>query len=195
MPVLKDLQMGQSDDQFSSSSLEYMLTQLHAGGVVMDAFQMHTFAQTRHDSAKMHKHAAIPLLRAADGEGGYVERLQHPFGYHPGADEAATPVIALKLASHLMLALPHSAEKGAIKKLPLKMSATCTPYFRGKQHKTLSAKGEKGKIKKLPLKISATCTLFPGSRGTVPPTAELSPRHFAACGVWPSCPSPSAAVY
>jgi hypothetical protein len=40
------------------------------------------------------------------------------------------------------------------------MSATCTPYFPGKQHKTTSAKGEKGKIKKLPLKMSASRSIF-----------------------------------
>ncbi len=67
MQVLKDLKMVQSYDQFYSSSLEYMITQLHAGGVVMYAFQMQTFAQTKHDIVKMQKHAATRNYSAQAG--------------------------------------------------------------------------------------------------------------------------------
>lgn len=84
---LGQLFMVQSYDQFYSPSLEYMITQLHAGGVVMYAFQMQTFDQTKHDIAEMQKHATIPLLISTDEEGGFVERVQNIFGHHPGALE------------------------------------------------------------------------------------------------------------
>ncbi len=84
---LGQLFMVQSYDQFYSPSLEYMITNLHAGGVVMYAFEMQTFNQTRHDIAEMQKHATIPLLISADEEGGFVERVQNIFGHHPGALE------------------------------------------------------------------------------------------------------------
>jgi len=84
---LGQLFMVQSYDQFYSPDLEYMITQLHAGGVVMYAFQMQTFNQTKHDIAEMQKHAAIPLLIGSDEEGGFVERVQNIFGHHPGALE------------------------------------------------------------------------------------------------------------
>jgi beta-N-acetylhexosaminidase len=77
----------QSYDQFYSPSLEYAITQLHAGGVIMYAFQMQTFNQTKHDIAEMQQHASIPLMIATDEEGGYVERVQNIFGHHPGALE------------------------------------------------------------------------------------------------------------
>lgn len=84
---LGQLFMVQSYDKFYSPSLEYMITQLHAGGVVMYAFQMQTFNQTKRDIAEMQKHAAIPLLIGSDEEGGFVERVQNIFGHHPGALE------------------------------------------------------------------------------------------------------------
>ncbi len=84
---LGQLFMVQSYDQYYSPSLEMMVDQLHAGGVIMYAFQMQTFQQTRHDILEMQKHATIPLLVAADEEGGYVERVQNIFGHHPGALE------------------------------------------------------------------------------------------------------------
>jgi len=64
-----------------------MVDQLHAAGVIMYAFQMQTFQQTRHDILEAQKHATIPLLIAADEEGGFVERVQNIFGHHPGALE------------------------------------------------------------------------------------------------------------
>jgi beta-N-acetylhexosaminidase len=84
---LGQLFMVQSYDQYYSPALEMMVDQLHAGGVIMYAFQMQTFDQTRHDILETQKHATIPLLVAADEEGGFVERVQNIFGHHPGALE------------------------------------------------------------------------------------------------------------
>src|SRR5579863_8491852 len=84
---LGQLFMVQSYDQFYSPSLEYMISNLHAGGVIMYAFQMQTLDQTRHDILEMKQHASIPLLISADEEGGYVERIQNIFGHHAGALE------------------------------------------------------------------------------------------------------------
>lgn len=84
---LGQLFMVQSYDQYYSPALEMMVDQLHAGGVIMYAFQMQTFNQTRHDILETQKHATIPLLIAADEEGGFVERVQNIFGHHPGALE------------------------------------------------------------------------------------------------------------
>jgi beta-N-acetylhexosaminidase len=84
---LGQLFMVQSYDQFYSPSLEYMVNNLHAGGVIMYAFQMQTFDQTKHDIAQMKQHASIPLIISADEEGGFVERIQNIFGHHPGALE------------------------------------------------------------------------------------------------------------
>jgi beta-N-acetylhexosaminidase len=84
---LGQLFMVQSYDQFYSPSLEYMVNNLHAGGVIMYAFQMQTFNQTKHDIQQMKQHASIPLIVSADEEGGFVERIQNIFGHHPGALE------------------------------------------------------------------------------------------------------------
>ncbi|MGH2494636.1 MAG: glycoside hydrolase family 3 N-terminal domain-containing protein [Ktedonobacteraceae bacterium] len=84
---LGQLFMVQSYDQFYSPSLEYMVNNLHAGGVIMYAFQMQTLDQTKHDIAAMKQHASIPLIISADEEGGFVERIQNIFGHHPGALE------------------------------------------------------------------------------------------------------------
>ena len=72
---------------YYSSDLEYMITKLHAGGVIMYAFQMQNFKQTKNDIEQMQKHASIPLIIATDEEGGFVERVQNIFGHHPGALE------------------------------------------------------------------------------------------------------------
>ena len=84
---LGQLFMVQSYDQYYSPALEMMVDQLHAGGVIMYAFQMQTFNQTHHDILEAQKHATIPLLVATDEEGGFVERVQNIFGHHPGALE------------------------------------------------------------------------------------------------------------
>ncbi len=84
---LGQLFMVQSYDSTYSPDLEWMITKLHAGGVIMYAFQMQTFKQTHYDIAEMQKHASIPLIIAADEEGGFVERIQNIFGHRPGALE------------------------------------------------------------------------------------------------------------
>ncbi len=73
--------MVEYSDTSYSSDLGYMISQLHAGGVIMYAFQMNTFAQTKHDIAEMQQNASIPLLISTDEEGGpYVERLGNIYG-------------------------------------------------------------------------------------------------------------------
>ncbi|MFL5627508.1 MAG: glycoside hydrolase family 3 N-terminal domain-containing protein [Ktedonobacteraceae bacterium] len=84
---LGQLIMAEYYDSTYSSDLEYMITKLHAGGVVMYALQMHTFNQTKNDIAQMQKHAQLPLLISTDEEGGFVERVQNIYGHRPGALE------------------------------------------------------------------------------------------------------------
>ncbi len=84
---LGQLFMAEYYDTSYSPALDTMITKLHAGGVVMYAFQMKTFAQTKHDISEMQKHAKIPLFISADEEGGFVERIQHIYGHRPGALE------------------------------------------------------------------------------------------------------------
>ena len=73
--------MVEYSDTSYSPDLNYMITQLHAGGVIMYAFQMKTFDQTKHDISEMQQNAAIPLLISTDEEGGpYVERLGSIYG-------------------------------------------------------------------------------------------------------------------
>ncbi|HVB23531.1 MAG TPA: glycoside hydrolase family 3 N-terminal domain-containing protein [Ktedonobacteraceae bacterium] len=73
--------MVEYSDTSYSADLNYMITKLHAGGVIMYAFQMNTFAQTKHDIAEMQQNASIPLLISTDEEGGpYVERLGSIYG-------------------------------------------------------------------------------------------------------------------
>lgn len=67
--------MVEYNDTYYSSDLNQMITQLHAGGVIMYAFQMQSFDQTKHDIAQMQQHAKIPLLISTDEEGGIVQRL------------------------------------------------------------------------------------------------------------------------
>jgi beta-N-acetylhexosaminidase len=95
-----------------SSDLDYMINNLHAGGVIMYEFQMQTFNQTKNDIAEMQRRAGLPLLISADEEGGpYVHRLSHIYGYRMSAsDIAATgnPNVATQQglkAAHDLLAL------------------------------------------------------------------------------------------
>ncbi len=85
--------------------LDTMITQLHAGGVIMYEFQMTSFAQTKHDIAEMQSRAKIPLLISTDEEGGpYVHRLSHIYPPRPSAtDIAATgnPEVAVQQANLL----------------------------------------------------------------------------------------------
>lgn len=73
--------MVEYSDTSYSPDLNYMITKLHAGGVIMYAFQMKTFDQTKYDIAEMQQNANIPLLVSTDEEGGpYVERLGSIYG-------------------------------------------------------------------------------------------------------------------
>ena len=73
-----------------SSDLDYMINNLHAGGVIMYEFQMQTFNQTKNDIAEMQRRADLPLLISTDEEGGpYVHRLSNIYGYRISASDIA----------------------------------------------------------------------------------------------------------
>jgi beta-N-acetylhexosaminidase len=82
---LGQLIMVEYDDQYYSPDLDRMISQLHAGGVIMYEFQMMTFNQTKHDIAEMQQHAKIPLFISTDEEGGIVHRLTHIYPPRPSA--------------------------------------------------------------------------------------------------------------
>ena len=82
---LGQLFMAEYHDTSYSSALNTMVSRLHAGGVIMYAFQMKTFAQTKHNISEMQRHAKLPLFISADEEGGFVERVQNIYGHRPGA--------------------------------------------------------------------------------------------------------------
>src|SRR5215471_7742379 len=84
---LGQLFMAEYYDTYYAPELDVMVNQLHAGGVVMYAFQMNSFAQTKHDIFMMQKRATLPLFISADEEGGFVERVQNIYGHLPGALE------------------------------------------------------------------------------------------------------------
>ncbi len=84
---LGQLFMAEYYDTYYAPELDMMINQLHAGGVVMYAFQMNSFAETKHDIVMMQKRATFPLLISADEEGGFVERVQNIYGHLPGALE------------------------------------------------------------------------------------------------------------
>jgi beta-N-acetylhexosaminidase len=82
---LGQLIMVEYDDQYYSPDLDMMISQLHAGGVIMYEFQMMTFNQTKRDIAAMQQHARLPLLISSDEEGGIVHRLTHIYPPRPSA--------------------------------------------------------------------------------------------------------------
>jgi len=109
---LGQLIMVEYADTYYSPDLDTMINKLHAGGVIMYEFQMHTFAQTKHDIAEMQQHASIPLLISTDEEGGpYVHRLSNIYGYRMSATEignTGNPDIATQQghkAAHDLLSL------------------------------------------------------------------------------------------
>ncbi|MEO6890160.1 MAG: glycoside hydrolase family 3 N-terminal domain-containing protein [Ktedonobacteraceae bacterium] len=82
---LGQLIMVEYDTTTYSSDLDYMVNNLHAGGVIMYEFQMNSFNQTKHDIAQMQQRAKIPLLISTDEEGGpEVHRLLHIYPPRPG---------------------------------------------------------------------------------------------------------------
>lgn len=73
-----------------SPDLQYMIQNLHAGGVILYTWQMFGFNQTKHDITQMQQHAKIPLFISVDEEGGYVDRLQNIYKtWKPSATEIA----------------------------------------------------------------------------------------------------------
>ncbi len=73
-----------------SQDLNTMINTLHAGGVILYAFQMRTFAQTHQDIAQMQAHAGLPLLVSTDEEGGpFVDRLANIYGMRMSAEDMA----------------------------------------------------------------------------------------------------------
>jgi beta-N-acetylhexosaminidase len=108
---LGQLFMAEYYDTSYSPALDTMVSRLHAGGVIMYAFQMKSFAQTKHDIDEMQNHAQIPLFISADEEGGFVERVQNIYGHRPGAlqtYQTGNPGNASKLGrsiAHDLLAL------------------------------------------------------------------------------------------
>jgi beta-N-acetylhexosaminidase len=108
---LGQLFMAEYYDTYYSPELDMMINQLHAGGVIMYAFQMNTLAQTKHDITSMQKRATLPLLISTDEEGGFVERVQNIYGHLPGAletYETGNPANAARLGhtiAHQLLTL------------------------------------------------------------------------------------------
>ena len=82
---LGQLIMVEYADTYYSSDLDTMISQLHAGGVIMYEFQMTSFDQTKHDIALMQQHAKIPLLISTDEEGGEIHRLLNIYPPRPSA--------------------------------------------------------------------------------------------------------------
>jgi len=103
--------MVEYNDTYYSPDLNEMITQLHAGGVIMYAFQMQSFAQTKHDIALMQQNAKIPLLISTDEEGGIVQRLLSIYPPVPSAlsiYESGDPNMAAQqghLVAHYLKAL------------------------------------------------------------------------------------------
>ncbi|MBO0795850.1 MAG: hypothetical protein J2P36_33580, partial [Ktedonobacteraceae bacterium] len=82
--------MVEYSDEYYSPNLNHMLTDLHAGGVIMYEFQMKTFNQTKNDISQMQQHAKIPLLISADEEGGCcVHRLKNIYPPRLGPTDIA----------------------------------------------------------------------------------------------------------
>jgi beta-N-acetylhexosaminidase len=82
---LGQLIMVEYADTYYSPDLDTMISQLHAGGVIMYEFQMTSFDQTKHDIALMQQHAKIPLLISTDEEGGEIHRLLNIYPPRPSA--------------------------------------------------------------------------------------------------------------
>lgn len=84
---LGQLIMVQYYDSTYSADLEKTIVQMHAGGVILYQWQMHTFEQTHDDTRTMQQHANIPLFISTDEEGGYVDRIGNIYPRRPGATE------------------------------------------------------------------------------------------------------------
>ncbi|GAC1449089.1 MAG: hypothetical protein PVSMB5_36380 [Ktedonobacteraceae bacterium] len=82
---LGQLIMTESEQNTYSDDLNYMITQLHVGGMIMYESHLQTASQARTTTSLAQQHANIPLLTSVDEEGGlYVNRLEHIYGARPG---------------------------------------------------------------------------------------------------------------
>lgn len=82
--------MTESEQNNYSDDLDYMITQLHVGGIIMYESHLQTADQARATTSQIRQRAKIPLLISVDEEGGlYVNRLQHIYGARPGPWEIA----------------------------------------------------------------------------------------------------------
>ena len=80
--------MTESEQNNYSDDLNYMITQLHVGGMIMYKSQLQTASQARATISQAQQRANIPLLTSVDEEGGlYVNRLEHIYGAQPGPTE------------------------------------------------------------------------------------------------------------
>jgi beta-N-acetylhexosaminidase len=82
---LGQLIMTESEQNNYSDDLDYMITQLHVGGMIMYESHLQTASQARATTSQAQQRAKIPLLISVDEEGGaYVNRLEHIYGARPG---------------------------------------------------------------------------------------------------------------
>jgi beta-N-acetylhexosaminidase len=80
--------MTESEQNDYSDDLNYMITQLHVGGMIMYESHLQTASQARTTTGLAQKNAKIPLLISVDEEGGsYVNRLEKIYGARPGPTE------------------------------------------------------------------------------------------------------------
>jgi beta-N-acetylhexosaminidase len=80
--------MTESEQNTYSDDLNYMITQLHVGGMIMYESHLQTSSQARATTSQAQQRAKIPLLISVDEEGGaYVNRLEHIYGARPGPME------------------------------------------------------------------------------------------------------------
>jgi beta-N-acetylhexosaminidase len=80
--------MTESEQNNYSNDLDYMITQLHVGGMIMYESHLQTTSQARATTSQAQQRAKIPLLISVDEEGGlYVNRLEHIYGARPGPTE------------------------------------------------------------------------------------------------------------
>jgi beta-N-acetylhexosaminidase len=80
--------MTESEQNNYSDDLNYMITQLHVGGMIMYQSHLQTANQARTTTSLAQQNAKIPLLISVDEEGGlYVNRLQLIYGARPGPTE------------------------------------------------------------------------------------------------------------
>src|SRR5437660_5550760 len=82
--------MTESEQNNYSDDLDYMITQLHVGGMIMYESHLQTTDQAKATTSQAQQRAKIPLLISVDEEGGlYVNRLEHIYGARPGPWEIA----------------------------------------------------------------------------------------------------------